>query len=98
MTDQRGAIAGLERQHTELEQERQRIYDDQTRLCENIKSLGSTVEERRLLQRYTEQLAQQEDRLDALRQELADTVAALGRENDTLRQLLENLSFEIRAD
>lgn len=52
-----------------LDTERDGIFDDQQRLRENVKSLKGSPEEKALLQRYTQKLNQQEDRLEALRKE-----------------------------
>ena len=45
---------------------------DQQRLRENMKALRGSAEEKQLLQRYTRQLDDQENKLDALRREIAE--------------------------
>ena len=55
--------------------EMESIGGDQGRLRENMKALRGSAEERSLLQRYTRQLNDQEDRLATLRSELATVKA-----------------------
>ncbi|HXN27975.1 MAG TPA: hypothetical protein VN902_12690 [Candidatus Acidoferrales bacterium] len=49
-----------------------KIYNDQQRLRENLKVLQGSAEERALTQRYTQQRADQETRLETLQRESAD--------------------------
>ena len=46
-----------------------KIFDDQQRLRESMKALKGSAEEKALLQRYTQQLNEQENRLETLRKE-----------------------------
>jgi len=62
-------IADLHRQIYERDTELKAIFDDQQRLRENMKSLKGTAEEKALTQRYTQQLNEQENRLEVLRKE-----------------------------
>ena len=55
------------------------IFDDQQRLRENMKSLKGSAEEKKLLERYTQQLDAQETRLEALRK--ADPAARSAKAN-----------------
>ncbi len=55
----------------QLELEDSRINTDQNRLRENMKALKGSAEEKALLQRYVKQLDDQENRLEALRKEIA---------------------------
>jgi hypothetical protein len=71
--------------------EMKRISDDQQRVRENMKALKGSSEEQQLVKRYATQLAQQEDRVEALRKESADlerrrrdAQAELGRQIDAL--------------
>ena len=69
------------------QQEIDSITSDQTRLRENMKALKGSAEERALLQRYTHQLDQQEDRLADLRKQsegLKDQREKLGAELDAM--------------
>ena len=70
--DAHNAVVALDQQITVRTNEVAEITKDQDRLRENMKALKGTAEERALLQRYTGELNQQEDRLAALRTQLAD--------------------------
>ncbi len=72
--EMRGAAFTFEQKINEIAQERQRIYEDQNRLRENIRSVGtgSTVGER-----YMKNLNEQEDKLDRLVAQEEDTRAAM---------------------
>jgi hypothetical protein len=65
-------LAALAGEISNRAEEIKRIYEDQSRLRENLKALKGTAEERALTQRYTQQLADQETRLDTLKRESAD--------------------------
>ena len=64
-------VVGLDEQIRVREAEVAEITKDQDRLRENMKALKGSAEERALLQRYTGELNTQEDKLAALRTELA---------------------------
>jgi hypothetical protein len=70
-------VSRLREAIAERQQEISRIAEDQTRVRENLKALGTSGAERQLTERYARQLATQEDRLEALRRD----VDALGREH-----------------
>ncbi len=70
--DAHNAVVTLDQQIAARTSEVAEITKDQDRLRENMKALKGTAEERTLLQRYTGELNQQEDRLAALRTQLAD--------------------------
>jgi len=53
-------IDGLEEQKDAREMQMSQIFDDQQRLRENMKALKGSAEEKALLQRYTQQLNEQE--------------------------------------
>jgi myosin heavy subunit len=61
----------LDNQMKSRQHELDSIAGDQTRVRENMKSLKGSAEEKALLQRYVRQLDAQEDRITALRTELA---------------------------
>ena len=69
--DAHNAVVALDDQIRANEAEVSAITKDQDRLRENMKALKGTAEERDLLRRYTGELNQQEDRLAALRTQLA---------------------------
>jgi predicted nucleic acid-binding Zn-ribbon protein len=68
----RAKVSGFDQQMIQRRQETDQISSDQTRIRENMKALKGSAEEKALLQRYTGELNKQEDRLAAIRTELAD--------------------------
>jgi len=93
----KGEIAQLERQVQALDTEGSTIVSDQQRLRENMKALRGSAEEKQLLQRYTRQLDEQENRIDALKQELTKTSQQLVRARGELSALIGSVSFELQA-
>ncbi len=71
LVTQRLLVAGHEADLRDRQAQVQRIFDDQQRVRENMKALKGSSEEKQLLQRYTRQLDQQENQLEALRAEIA---------------------------
>lgn len=92
--DTRVQMAGVARQIAALKSQEEGITKDQERLRENMKSLRGSSEEKQLLQRYTRQLDEQEDRLDALRKELAQASASRAKLEAELSALIQKISFE----
>jgi hypothetical protein len=86
--DQKGAIAALDAQLKARQHEVASISADQGRIRENMKALKGGAEEKALLSRYVRELNAQEDRLSALRAQIAGLKAkreaAAGRLNQTL--------------
>jgi hypothetical protein len=78
--------------------ETRRIAANQGRLRENMKSLKGSEQEKRLVERYVQQINAQEDRLEALRA----AAAAAERSRKTIRQelmqLVEALAFDTGTD
>jgi hypothetical protein len=93
---QKDAIANLEEQKNARDEENQKIYDDQQRLRENMKSLKGSAEEKALVQRYVQQLNTQETRLETLRQEIAQVEAKIDSAQADLDRMIEDLSFDVR--
>lgn len=62
---------------------------------QNIEALGSSNEERTLVQRYVRQLDEQENRLEELRDEIATREERLQTLQRELQELIETLSIEI---
>ena len=94
--EQRSRIQDLEGQKSDRDDETEKIFDDQQRLRENIKVLKGSPEEKTLLQRYTRQLNDQEDRLEKLRKEIEDLAARQEKAQAALDQMIEELSFDIK--
>jgi hypothetical protein len=91
---QKGVIAGLDRELQARRDETKRIFDDQTRLRENMKALKGSPEEKALLQRYTKELDDQENRLDAIRKETADLEGKRSQAQTELNRMIEELQFD----
>ncbi|MBI2835363.1 MAG: hypothetical protein HYX76_13150 [Acidobacteria bacterium] len=68
----RTELAVASREIASRQDERQSIDRDQQRVRENMKALRGSAEERALLERYTKHLNAQEDRVEALRRDLAE--------------------------
>lgn len=92
---QKQVIAAIEREKEQLAGEQSRLFDDQERLRENMKALKGSPEEKQLIQRYTQQLNQQETRLEAIRKELGDREAKLGGEQAKLDRMIGDLSLDV---
>ncbi len=91
---QKNVIAGLDSQIHAHEAETKRIFDDQQRVRENMKALKGSTEEKALLQRYTKQLDDQENRLETLRREHADLEQKRQQAQGELNKMIEDLSVD----
>lgn len=92
--DKRVELAGVERQLAELNSQQEAIRSDQERLRENMKALRGSAEEKQLLQRYTRQLNDQEDKLEALRKNMAQATAIRDKLRAELNALIQKLTFD----
>jgi hypothetical protein len=92
--DLHNQVVALDAQIKAREGEIAEIGKDQDRLRENMKALKGTAEERQLLQRYTGELNTQEDRLAALRTQLADLHAQRNAKDAEFQEKMEALSFD----
>jgi chromosome segregation ATPase len=95
--DARAQVADAERQLSALTAQVTTIATDQDRVRENIKALGSSREQRALIERYTHELNAQEDRLDQLQEEVAKMTAERDSRRVRLSQLVQQLTFEVTA-
>ncbi len=92
--DQKGVISALDEQIKTRRSEEQSITADQGRIRENMKALKGSPEEKALLQRYTRQLDEQEDRLAALHSQIADLTAKHQQAADQLDKILAEISLD----
>jgi len=92
--DKKNEIGTLDSHLKELRQERDGITVDQSRLRENMKALKGSAEEKALLQRYTRQLDQQEDRLVALQNEVADLNGRKVKADTELSQMIQGIVMD----
>ncbi|MCL4523478.1 MAG: carboxypeptidase regulatory-like domain-containing protein [Acidobacteria bacterium] len=95
IVEQKNRVAEIEERASDREEERDKIYDDQQRLRENMKALKGSAEEKALLQRYTAQLNEQENRLDSLRKEMADLEAQRMKAQAELDKLVQDLTLDV---
>lgn len=93
--DQKAVIADLDARKDAREEEMKEIFDDQQRLRENMKALKGSAEEKALVQRYTRQLDDEENRLEALRKESARLTSESAAAKSTLDKMIAGLSFDI---
>jgi hypothetical protein len=92
--DQKAVIAGIDEQLKSRRDEEKSIANDQGRIRENMKALKGSMEERALLQRYTHQLDQQEDRLGTLRSQIADLQSKRQQASDQLDKILSEITLD----
>lgn len=88
-------LAEVQRGIFDRQAEVRRISEDQARVRENLKALKGSDAEKALTERYTRQLSAQEDRLDALRKELADAEANRAMKQQELSQLVAALAVDV---
>ena len=94
--EQKSVIDDLETRKTSQEGETTKIFDDQQRLRENMKALKGSAEEKVLLQRYTKQLSDQEDRLEALEKLSAQLEAQHDAAQAALDRAIQELTLDVR--
>lgn len=92
---QKAVIADLDSQAGQRDTDIQAIFDDQQRLRENMKSLKGTAEEKALTQRYTQQLNEQENRLEVLRKEKEQLEAKKDAAQTELNRMIQALSMDV---
>jgi DNA repair exonuclease SbcCD ATPase subunit len=93
---QKEVIDNLEEQKDAREIQMSQIFDDQQRLRENMKALKGSAEEKALLQRYTQQLNEQENRLATLRSESRDLEAKKTSAEADLDRMIQELAFDVK--
>lgn len=94
--NQKQVIEDLEAQTSARESEAEKIFDDQQRLRENLKALKGSPEEKALVQRYTQQLNHQEDRLETLQKDHEQLDAKLASAQAKLDRMIQELSFDVK--
>jgi hypothetical protein len=95
LIDKRGEVAAADGRLSAVMAQIAEIDRDQQRLRENMKALRGSAEEKALTQRYTRQLADQEDKLAALRDEQKKAIADRDARRRELAELAARLTFEI---
>ena len=94
VVEQKDRVAALEDEISKRDDDTKKIYDDQQRLRENLKALKGSAEERALTQRYTQQLNDQETRLQALQHESADLQTKHDDAQTQLDKMIETLTLD----
>jgi len=94
IVQQKEQVDSLNDEVSRRDDETEKIFDDQQRLRENLKALKGSQEERSLTQRYTQQLAAQETRLETLKRESADFQAKSEQAQKELDDLIQNLDLD----
>ena len=92
--DQKAQVAKLNDEAEARDQAISSIYDDQQRLRENLKALKGSAEEKALTQRYTQQLSDQETRLEKLRGEKEDFEKKGAAAQEQLDSMIQDLAME----
>ena len=93
---QKDIVSGIASKKSEREDEAEKIFDDQQRVWENMKSLKGSADEKALVQRDVKQLNAQEDRLEALKKESADLGAKEDTEREKLNRMIEDLDLDVK--
>ncbi len=96
IVEQKNVIADLDAKKQDREDQMEKIFDDQQRLRENMKALKGSAEEKALLQRYTQQLNEQENRLEMLRKESQQLEAQKDTAQAALDKMIEKLAFDVQ--
>jgi hypothetical protein len=91
---QKSAVADLDSKKTALEEEATKIFDDQQRVRENMKVLKGSAEEKQLLQRYTQQLNEQETRLGQLTKATGQVEKDIEAAQEVLNRMIRELSID----
>jgi hypothetical protein len=95
LIDKRAELAAADARLSNIGSQIADIDRDQQRLRENMKALKGTAEEKALLQRYTRELNDQEDRLASLREEQKRATADRDARRRELADLAAHLTFDI---
>jgi hypothetical protein len=96
VVERKNDVSRLASEIASRETEVQSIGRDQERVRENMRSLRGTSEERQLLQRYVRQLDEQEDRLGALRREVAALTAERQQAQAELDRFIQGITAGAR--
>lgn len=91
---QKNVVTDLAAQIAVVNSKRQKIFTDQQRIRENLKALRGTAEEKALIERYTQQLANQENQIEALQKQDADLEAKREQAQADLDKMIPNLALD----
>ncbi len=91
-------INAMQREIARFNSERDGIFRDQTRLRENLKSLGNSEQERDYRGRIVGQLESQEDRIEKIENSVRALELQIKQKQDELNKLVKDLTFETEVD
>jgi hypothetical protein len=94
IVEQKNHVAALDAQLATIDSQQEKIFDDQQRIRENLKSLKGSSEERALTQRYTQQLEDQETQLQSLQSKTTDLQSQRDKAQADLDAMIENLDLD----
>ena len=92
--DKKGEISGIAEKIRAFEDEQRDIFNDQSRVRDNLQRLGQTPDEASLRLRYIKQLDSQEDRLAIIKTEQEKLEAARATAQKQLDDLVQKLSID----
>jgi hypothetical protein len=95
--ERRAALTSAQLRVSSLTQEVQSIAGDQGRVRENMQALRGSREEKQLVQRYTRQLNEQEDRLAAIGKMMEEVKRDVEEAQRALNDAIASLSFDLSA-
>lgn len=93
---QKQVVAAIDEKKDALDTGSGKIFDDQQRIRENTKALKGTAEEEALVQRYAKQLNEEEDRLDALKKEIAQLEGQQTAAQAALDKMIQELALDVK--
>jgi chromosome segregation ATPase len=91
---QKEVVSELNDRKDARDEEMKKIFDDQQRLRENMKALKGSSEEKLLVQRYTQQLNDQETRLEKLGKEMEQIQKEMDAAQGVLDQTIRDLAVD----
>jgi hypothetical protein len=94
--EQKDAIAKLDADIKQRQDDVQQTFRDQERLRENMKALKGSVEEKALLQRYMGELNDEETQLAASRKEITELEAKRKQDQSVLDASIANMAFDVK--
>jgi chromosome segregation ATPase len=97
LIDKRAELTAAESRLSAIASQVAEIDRDQARVRENMKALKGTAEEKALLQRYTRELNDQEDKLASLRDEQKKATADRDARRRELADLAAHLTFDLTS-
>jgi hypothetical protein len=90
------AIGEMDEKINSKHEDENNLMNDQSRLRQNLEALKSTSEEKALLQRYTKELNEEEDKLATLRKEIVDLEAKKKEAEEELSKIIEKMTFDVK--